>query len=426
MSYRIVESSGPISYNSPSPVAGHFSLRQMNGLLAQNQQAKWRAREARVNAATKLWKDWSDGQVDPVFVQAAMRGPELSNPYIFEAMCRQYPGLFRETMTTSDFSILTADILDRALVANYRAAAIPVMPLVKQVPLRDFRLRKLFLMDGMETPFSAVAEMEPVPQRAMSQRTPITYNPSKYEAGTSVSWEAVINDDLGAFQEIIGRLTRGAQRTVHKAITGLYASSSGPSSSLYTSGNANIINSTNGAGSNNPALSIRGLQDGFTVLFRQVDTGGDPILIPGTVYLVVPSALKVTAMNLKNQLLVDATEQGGTSNQRVRINNWIANDFEIIVDPYLDIVDTTHPKTSWYLFADPAQQDRYALEFGYLRGFDTPQLYQKMPNTMRVGGTVDPMLGDFQTMASEYKALIVFGTTIVDGRSTCASNGSGS
>lgn len=414
--FNIIESSGPIDLQGPSPVAGHFGIRQMQ---------KTRVREARVAEATQLWKDWLEGQVDPVFVKSAMRGPELSDPVIFEALCNRYPRLFplRETMTTSDFSVLTADILDRALIANYTAVPIPIMPLFKQVPLRDFRLRKLFLMDGMETPYTAVAELEGVPQRSMSQRTPITYAPQKYEAGTSVSWEAVINDDLGIFQELVGRLTRGAQRTIHKAGTTLYSPSTGPSATLYTAAFKNKVVIANGATADNPPLSVAGLQSALTVLFRQLDTGGDPIIIPGNLYLVVPAALYVTAKNLMNQILVDATEAGGTTNQRVRINNWLVSNFTLIMDPYLDVVNTTNGTTAWYVFADPAQQDRYAMEFGFLRGFDTPQLYQKMPNTMRIGGGVDPMLGDFQTMATEYKALLVFGLTIVDGRSTVASKG---
>ncbi len=416
--FTIQESSGYIDLSAPSPVAGHFGVRQLQ---------KTRLREARITEATKMWRDWQDGVIDPVFVKSAMRGPELADPTIFEALCQRYPRLFpvglRETMTTSDFSVLTADILDRALIANYTAVPIPIMPLFKQVPLRDFRLRKLFLMDGMETTFTSVAELEGVPQRSMSQRSPVTYAPQKYEAGTSVSWEAVINDDLGIFQELVGRLTRGAQRTIHKAGSSLYSTSGGPSSTLYTTGFKNKVIQANGAKADNPVLSVAGLQDALTVLFRQLDSGGDPIIIPGNLFLVVPAALFVTAKNIMNQILVDANEAGGTTNQRVRINNWLVSNFSLIMDPYMDIVNTTNGTTAWYVFADPAQQDRYAMEFGFLRGFDTPQLYQKMPNTMRIGGGVDPMLGDFQTMATEYKALLVFGLTIVDGRSTVASKG---
>jgi hypothetical protein len=60
-----------------------------------------------------------------------------------------------------------------------------------------------------------------------------------------------------------------------------------------------------------------------------------------------------------------------------------------------------------------------------LTGFETPQLYQQVPNTMRVGGGVDPMLGDFNTMNQNFKGLLVMGGTQIDGRSSAWSTGQG-
>ena len=301
------------------------------------------------------------------------------------------------------------------------------MPLVKKSQLRDFRNAKRFMMDGMMTPFTVVDELAPVPQRSVSQRTPITYAPSKYEAGTAISWEAVINDDLGIFTDVPQRLAIGARRTLHKFITGLFFDVNGPNASLFNAANANQVTVANGAINNNPALSIAGLQDAMTVMMGQKDLGGDPIEIPGQLFLVVGPALYVTAQNLLKQLIADINVAGGTATQRVRINNWIVGNMTPIMDPYMPIVMTAAgiKSTAWALVADPASQGRPAVEVGFLNGYDTPQLYQKVPNTMRIGGGVEPMLGDYNTMATELKALIVFGGTQLDGRSAVASNGSG-
>ena len=48
-----------------------------------------------------------------------------------------------------------------------------------------------------------------------------------------------------------------------------------------------------------------------------------------------------------------------------------------------------------------------------------------MPNTQRMGGGVDPMLGDFLTMDQDMKIVTVMGGTQIDGRSTVASTGQG-
>ena len=178
----------------------------------------------------------------------------------------------------------------------------------------------------------------------------------------------------------------------------------------------------------------------MTVLLNQKDLGGDPIQIPGKLFLVVGPSLMVTANNIMHQLSVDVNQAGGSTqtsgsgatqtlynSQRIKVDNWIVQNMTVIVDQYLPIVTTSTgvKLTQWYIFADPSSQGRPAIEIGDLRGYDTPQLYQKVPNTMRVGGGVEPMLGDFQSMSTEFKALMAFGGTILDGRSTVSSTGQG-
>jgi len=312
-------------------------------------------RQGRIAEAAGLWADVIQGRQDPYFLRQAFAP---TNESAFRMLCEKYPALFRETMTTSDFGALTVDVLDRVLLGDYTEVPIPVMPLVKKATLRDFRNKKLYYVDGMETPFTAVAELAPVPQRALVNRTPIQYAPTKYEAGTSISWEAVVNDDLGIFTDVPRRLARGARRTIHKAITSQFFDTNGPHASLYTAAFANIINTTNGASANNPTLSITGLADALTVLSKQVDSGGDPIEIPGTLYLVVPPALFVTAQNLLHQMVVDVNVLGGATNARVRVDNWIVGNMGIIMDPYIPIVSATGTAgaKSWIIVADPAQK----------------------------------------------------------------------
>jgi hypothetical protein len=395
------------------------------------------ARRRRVIGAAEIWADFKEGRLDPFYMRQAFN---LTEAGAFRTLCARYPLVFRETMTSSDFSALTVDVLDRELLGDYSEVPIPVLPLVKKTTLGDFRNKKIFIMDGLETPFNAVAEMQDLPLGDMTQRTPITYAPLKYEKGAKVSWEAVINDDLGIFRDLSQRLARGARRTKSKFITGLYSGTTGPNSTLFSTTFANQIITANGAASNNPALSVQGLSDGMTVFMNQVDTGGDPIEIPGRMFLVVGPSLYVTAQNIMHQLSVDVNVNGGTntssgsgatttlaSAQRVRVDNWIIGNLTVIMDPYLPIVTTSAgvKYTQWYVFADPASQGRPALEIGDLRGYETPQLYRKVPNTMSLSGVVDQTLGDFRTMASEFKAVMAFGGVQLDGRSAVSSTGQG-
>jgi hypothetical protein len=97
-----------------------------------------------------------------------------------------------------------------------------------------------------------------------------------------------------------------------------------------------------------------------------------------------------------------------------------------IMNPFIPLIATVaNGETTWGITMDPAAQNRPAMEFGQLAGFETPQVFSKVPNTMRVGGGVDASLGDFYTMSQELKVLTVYGGARIDGRSTVASNGSG-
>lgn len=426
--------------------------------------------ERRVNEAARLIVDIQRGRVSSHLFQEAMRP---TSRYAMMELQERYPALvagfanlnhpsygigLRETMSTSDYSALTVDVLDRMLYGYYSAAPIPNMSLVKKHTLRDFRVVARYAMDSATRPFSRMTAGagsgpndfpsliphgtgEPPSQRAMDQAARevlgptqrVTYQPQLYQGMMSVQWRALINDDLGIFQDMTQRLAISGNRTVYLFNTELYASSSGWNTTLVSSTFANQVTIANGAASNNPALSYQGLQDAYNVIERQVDSDGQPIVFGGTLYLVYGPSLHPTAMNLIKAIQADIAVQGGTTNaqgfpsQRLRVENWVASSLVPIQDKYMRFVCTAAGTrdTMWALVYDPNAQNRPGLELGTLAGFDTPQLFQKVPNTMRVGGGVDPMLGDFYTMNQDYKGLIVLGGTQIDGRSWAASTGQG-
>jgi hypothetical protein len=62
---------------------------------------------------------------------------------------------------------------------------------------------------------------------------------------------------------------------------------------------------------------------------------------------------------------------------------------------------------------------------GFLRGYETPQIFMKMPNQSTVGGGPSPMDGDFDTDSIEYKVRHIFGGVAEDFKMTVASTGAG-
>ena len=431
---------GSLREHEPS-VLGHETL---NGF------GRSRNRLAKVREATKLYADVLQGRLDPVFLREAVFP---SNEVFVNFLAEKYPGIYgdpggrmlglRETMSVTDYQALYVDVLDRLYYGFYNVAPIVNKPLVKIHMLRDFRVVSRYMLDGAVSPYQKMDAAAQPPQTALlgptpqdgspaTSTAPVQYQPELYQASASVNWRAFVNDDLGIFRDLAQRLAIQGNRGISQFITTFFFGSNGPNPTLYQGPYNNQIIKSNGAASNNPALSIQGIQDALKVLANMRDSSGYPIQITGTMYLVYGPALFATAKNLMNQISNWIQTEGGTGNtqgfpsQFLQTNNWAIRDMVPIMDQFMPIVTTgSAQNTEWAIVIDPNSQNRPCVEIGFLNGYETPQIYTKLPNTQRMGGGVDAMMGDFYSMDQDMKIVGVMGGTVIDGRSTVASTGLG-
>lgn len=328
----------------------------------------------------------------------------------------------QEAMSTSDFPLLFGDILDRQMLGRYQEWPTAWPKIAKKGSVRDFRTVRRFAVDGAEATLGKVPQGSEYPESSVSDKK-YEYFVEKYGRRVPFLWEAFVNDDLDGLRSTPERLAKAARMTEEKFATSLYASAGGPNATFFATGNKNLV--TAGAGS---ALSVTSLQAAFTLLWTQVDADGNPIYT-GAVRLVVPPALKVVANNILNTTEIRAAAGGGvgTAGDQLSTRNWMAGEIaELIVNPWLPLVSTsgTFGATAWYLFADPNEVGRPAMEIGFLRGHDTPELFVKEPNSMRVGGgAVAAEDGDFDTDGINYKVRHVLGGTLEEPKAAVASPG---
>ena len=411
-------------------------------------------RKRRVNEAMRLYLDVLGGRTDPILIREALY-PQ--HEFVVREVAKRYPGLYgdgnrqmglRETMSVTDYQALYVDVLDRMYYGYYNDFPVDTLQLVKQHDLRDFRLVSRYLLDGMVGPMTAVDPAAPAAQRALSgpvpqdgstfpttNTAPIQYQPLLYQAMASVNWRAFVNDDLGIFKDIAKRLAMSARMTLAKYLTTFRMTSSGLNSTLYATGYNNLITIANGASVNNPPLGAQGLMDAYKVLAKMKDSAGNPIMVAGRrVKLWFGPALTAIAKNLLSSDKVQVSVEGGSQNaqgfptQFLSVNpSWLMNGLDPVEDPWIPIVCTTAgvQDTAWGLTVDPENVDRPCTELGFLQGYKEAQLFSKLPNTQRMGGGVDPMLGDFNTMDSDTKIVTVFAGTNIDGRTAIASTGQG-
>ncbi|KAB2347344.1 phage major capsid protein [Actinomadura rudentiformis] len=326
---------------------------------------------------------------------------------------------FEEAMTTSDFSLLFADILDRQVLGAYQDWPSTWQMYARRGTVRDFRTVKRFALDGASATLDEVPERGEYPEAAVVP-SEYEYKVTKRGRRLDWTWEMRVNDDLDSFRELPLILGRAGRMTEDKFVTQLYASASGPNSTFFSAGHANIV-------TGNPVLSVDALEDAMTTLAAQRDTDGNPIFID-KMNLVVPPALEVVANNILNAIQIDAASGGGdgTGNNQLRVNNWLARRITPVVNPWLPIVSATaNGNTSWYLIGQ-TMAGRPAMEVGFLRGHEMPEVFVKAPDSLRVGGGIGPVEdGDFETDAIRHKVRHVLGGVLMDYKMAVASNGSG-
>lgn len=315
---------------------------------------------------------------------------------------------FSEAMSTSDFPLLFADSLDRQMYGAYAAITPTWMNYARSATVNDFREVKRFATSGVRGLLSKVGELTEHERRSQTEAQ-YTYAVDKYEAGFALSWEAMINDDLNAFMRLPQDLADSARDSEEEFVTRLYCGASGPHATHYTSGNDNILTA---------ALERDSLQAAITKLMKRRDDNGNPIAVRAVELVVGPGlALKAEEiLNTSQYRVVDAS-----GNVRVISGNGVGANLRVSVNFWIPSVATTaNADTSWWVFATPTGP-RPAMEFGRLRGFEAPALFEKVPDMRRIGGGEEPF--SFDTEAQEKKIKHVYGGAFVDPKMTVGSDG---
>ena len=328
--------------------------------------------------------------------------------------------LMREALTTSDFPYLFGDVLDRQVLASYKAVD-PVwksfvrMGTVPRIYPQVGGYR--FGITGGDQHLDEVAEKgEYLASDRDEKRYPIYVK--KYGRQFDISWEAMINDDLNALKDTPERFSRAAVRTEHRLVTGTYVTDAVTDSThalgfLYDSTVGDVINL--GA----LPLTIGNLENTCEAMAAFTDVNGEPIMNRAK-YLVVGPGLEFTA----RQILTSATKMYLATNAGLPatpsaypMTNVISQyGLTLVVDPYIPVF-APNAVLSWFLFADP--KDIAAMECDYLVGHERPEICMKASDKVSIGGgEVGPMSGDFATDNVFYRVRDVFGCNKLEWRAT--------
>jgi hypothetical protein len=321
--------------------------------------------------------------------------------------------MLREAITTSDFPTLFGHIIDREILARYKAWVADWKAYFRIKTLPNFNTVRRHRVIGTDDRLPEVAEKGEYLVGPVSQCYSY-YNLKKYGRQFDISWEAIINDDLGAFDDIPERMATAVIRTEAFNATGTFVAATGPHTSLFGAPIVDCGQNVTNLGV--LPLTIANLEATLELMAAQPDPNGEPIAVRG-IHLVVPPPLEFMARQILTSGLKMWTESAGGALVASPTTNVVSQvGIQLHVDPYIQVIDATATDdTTWYLFADPSQGA--AMEFGYLRGHESPEICMKASDKVTVGGAaISPMSGDFATDNIFYRVRMVKGSVQLDPR----------
>ncbi len=288
--------------------------------------------------------------------------------------------------TTGDFPALLTETGNRMLRAAYAAYTGGLQRACKQSSAPDFRpINKLqFGEPGTLLKVNEHGEFT----NTTSLEAKESYRLETFGRIFSLTRQAIVNDDLGAFTDMSTRLGRAASEFVAAQLVSLLVSNPTLAADAKAVFHADHGNLTTGPGT---AISVTSLGVAMKKMRLQKGLDGVTPIDVTPKYLVVPAALESVALQTIAQI---------TPAKSSDVNPY-AGKLEPIVDPRLDASSAT----AWYLAADAGLID--GIEYAFLDGTG-PELF--ISEGFRVDGT-------------EWKIRLDFGAGFLDFRSWYKNDG---
>lgn len=250
-------------------------------------------------------------------------------------------GVIRAAMSTSDFPALLGNALGKSLRQGYESEPQSHAAWTRRVLVDDFKPQLRVLLssapDLLHVPEGGEYKDGAVDDDAMS------YGVAKNGRIIQLTWESLINDDLGAFVRLPQAMGQAARRKEADLVYALFEPNSynGPTMQdgvpLFDPQHANLA--APAAGLTAEALSVA-----RTMLRRQTAKGGGLLNVQPR-FLIVPAELETAA----EALLAISARAVSTGSENTLLPGWIGQ-LQLVVEPRL-------AGDGFYLAASPAQVD---------------------------------------------------------------------
>jgi hypothetical protein len=296
---------------------------------------------------------------------------------------------------------ILSNVANKKLLQSFQAQPVIATKLCSEGDLSDFKENERFRLTD-------VGDLERVPDGGEIKEGGLKEEKALNQLDTygkkfCLTRRMIINDDLGAFMKVPVAMGNRAARLIDQLFFKRLMSNPAQldGKTLFHGDHKNYMEGAD------TVLGTEGLRKAVQMFLDQVDADNQPINIE-PVYLVVPTGLKHTAIELTKGATLIMSGGGETPTIRPALNVLADEELQVVSAPHLS--NATYPGNSvkaWYLFGNPAQTDTF--EVGYLRGKRTP--------TVEVGDT------DFNTLGQWFRVYFDLGVREQDHRGMIKSNG---
>jgi len=259
--------------------------------------------------------------------------------------------------TTSDFIGLLQGAGRRVLMQGYEAAQSPLKTrLSRSATMSDFRAKSMLKISdgGLLQKVNEHGEIKSTTRAESAEG----YKLETYASMFSMSRQAIINDDLGAFADWNSMAGRMSALTENKLLFDLLTQSSG-SGPVMGEDSVRMFHSDHGNLGTPAALSVDSLSAARTAMRKQTGFDGVTRINVQPAVLLVGPELETTAEKILATL---------NANTVAEQNPFGGGKLELAVESQMDGI-------GWYVFANPASVP--VLEWAYLSGAPGPSVAVK-------------------------------------------------
>ena len=304
-----------------------------------------------------------------------------------------------EVMTSADFTYAIQTFVQRRMEPAYTRKRFDFEQFVAMDTTPNYlpvqRYQRRAALDDLEW---TGEKAEPMPGSVVdaTQRQFQVYD---WQKQFDFSFHALVNDDLGYFDDIATEMGNSARRTLERFVSRMYT-------------NATSIGVLTGAGalfSTTGRLTSARISTARMAFNQRVDTRNNPINA-SLRYIVHHAGLVDVVRTIRQSTLVPELATNAA--------NVVAGDFVPIEDPY---IAGTAPNLPWWAFADYRADNIKALILARWQGIRAPLILRQRSDVEGItsvtggGGAVGlPFLGDFHTNNVVVKVWDVWGTYVDD------------